>query len=360
MAVEDAPEFKLAWARVVAEAATDSAFRTDLEQDPVAVFAEHGYAATTDARKKRLSEYVHSHLEPALDAIAQRGEAVDNAAKASGSSSLVCATAGSATATQACDCSGSATRATTLPCWGGSPSSGARINAGASDVTGSQFDQPTQFASWGTAATLGSFGCFCGTAGTGGTAGTFGSAGVTAGNQLAGAATGGTSATMSGMANRGDFSTAAQFGTYGPPCACGCNCVGTNGSIATMATSRPRVMSTQLAGTATMGTSATMSGAANRGDFGTSSSGNFGTTAQFASIGCIGTAACFGSVCGTAGSAGTVGCFGCGGTHLTDLTSADITTSGATLGTAATYCGTVASSGQPSVATRDACWGTWY
>jgi hypothetical protein len=298
MAVEDAPEFKLAWARVVAEAATDSAFRTDLEQDPVAVFAEHGYAATTDARKKRLSEYVHSHLEPALDAIAQRGEAVDNAAKASGSSSLVCATAGSATATQACDCSGSATRATTLPCWGGSPSSGARINAGASDVTGSQFDQPTQFASWGTAATLGSFGCFCGTAGTGGTAGTFGSAGVTAGNQLAGAATGGTSATMSG--------------------------------------------------------------AANRGDFGTSSSGNFGTAAQFGSIGCIGTAACFGSVCGTAGSAGTVGCFGCGGTHLAATQVDDITTSGATLGTAATYCGTVASSGQPSVATRDACWGTWY
>jgi hypothetical protein len=106
MAIEGKAEFRLAWARVVAEAATDSAFRADLEQDPVAVFAEDGYAATTAASKKRLTESVRAHPGPAVDAIAQQEEAVDNAGKTSGSPSLACATTASATATQACDCEG--------------------------------------------------------------------------------------------------------------------------------------------------------------------------------------------------------------------------------------------------------------
>lgn len=322
MADFESAEFKIAWARIVAQAAVDAAFRQRLEKDAKSVFAEHG---CTDATEKQLADYVKAHLQAAIDAVEHSQDAAGSAEAPAGDTAEAppgpqpapqgspqgncalcfpcypCAgpTTGTGTAqgtqspaqlgdrtmatssTMMCSgTTGQGLSATTMcqattgclpttasyPCAGtyiGSQAASTRLTGGAGRLSTSV--QPNAFDCWGSAATFGSYGSFCGTAGTAGTAGSFGSA--VAAETLPSAGAGRIGATMSPCYCATQASTGSQ-GTAPP-------CWGASTSAG----------STRLSGTAA-------------------------SPAAFDCLGSFGSAGSFGSVCGTAGTAATAGTFG--------------------------------------------------
>ena len=264
----ESPEFKIAWAKAVARAAVDEASRQRLIQDPVAVFAEHGFTPTSE---QELKDFVSAHLKPALDAIENQNSQQKSQSTSTGSatpfagapsSAGIGCLASSQTYLSAAPCSCSSNP--TLPCWG-APSSGGPVSGGAgqcaacgcmcgyppigtlpcycwscaaptstqltggasSGLASAGMTDAGKFNCLGSIGTVGSFGTVCGCAGSAATAGTFGSAitavaGGTPGGAIATAACGGaTSSTAMGasMAGAGDLSGKLNWwgsaGTFG-------------------------------------------------------------------------------------------------------------------------------------------------
>jgi hypothetical protein len=310
--VVDTPKFKLAWARIVARAAFDEAFRNRVLQDPAPVFAEYD---VTSSNADEIKTYVSAHLQPALDAIAVQRSAQE-AADTSGRSiscwpSTGTATQATATATQACG---------GLPCWMGQAGTAAAGSGGAGP--GAAVTSGRSISCWPSTGTA--------TQATGATA-TQACGGLPCWMGQAG----GTAAGLGGA----DAGAAAQFNCWGSAACIGsagswCGTAGTVGTGGTFGCGGGAQQMQLAAGQATMG----------------------GAAAQFNCVGSIGTAGCIGSWCGTAGSAATVGTFGSAAQQMAAGQGADDLSSGATLGSFATYCGCIGG-GQGNIGSP-ATWGT--
>ena len=310
MELFDSAAFKLAWARIVARSAVDSAFKTRVSEDPVVVFAEHG---VTDQPEADLKEFVAAHLQAALAVIelqTERQRQPDRAVPQGQTmfgQSMTCFPCSGDTATQACR----------IPCW--APQSNATSGIGSRGAGRSDLSTiattvcycggvcacvgsgpvATQATSPPMAAQSALLAMPCwGSTDSGMSFNGRGTVGMTGGNMMStqlSSATGGMATAGSDMGRSFNcWGTAATLGSAGSFC-------GTAGTAGTGGTfgcgggliNQPQMVNANMGGaTAGGGTSGTMAGR------------------SFNCLGSIGTAASFGSFCGTAGSAGTVGCFG--------------------------------------------------
>lgn len=296
MASLESPAFQIAWAKIVARASIDEAYRNRVKQDPVAVFSEQGFTADNP---NALVDYVKEHLQSTVDAINQMTASQTSSQGRSGTvACFPCLPCSSPCATQA-----TATQATIAP-----------PMLGQACLAGRATQMEADFNCWGSAATVGSAGSFCGTAGSVGTAGTFGCAG----NEV------GTTTSMGAARISPEavaFSCNASIGTVGS-LGSWCGTAGTTGTFGSAGVAG--ATSTPLA------------------------------TSSTPSVSCRGTIATF-------APAGSVG----------DGRTPNLN-SGATLGSFATFCGTMASasSQRPSPSTQTPftppvggcgslpCWGT--
>ena len=205
----DSSEFKIAWAKVVARASVDMAFRTRVPNDAIAVFSEYGLTLSDDSA---LKDYVASNFKTALDATElQRGQqqASDTSGRPISCYSYPCS---DPCATQACRTPcwaatnqfpspvGSGLGACGTTCIGGTMQSTQLSGGGGGDAaTMATSDMGRmRFNCWGSAATIGCAGSFCGCAGTAGTGGTFGCGGGAQSMQMTGAASFGAPANQAG------------------------------------------------------------------------------------------------------------------------------------------------------------------
>jgi hypothetical protein len=353
MATFDNSEFKLAWAKVVARASIEAAFRTRLVNDSVGVFAEYGVVAVD---KDELDAYLRDNLKRALDLIEQQRSQQQSAQTQSGANVFHTTGCGG----DPCFC---ATQATHIPCWATPNLQSGGANSGG---RGNNMGTATTFTTGG-----GYCGCMC--------SGTIVATAATSGNSMMSTQLGGAATAASGGAVGTD--AGARFnclGSVGSAGSFGSWC-GTAGSLATAGTFGSAVANNQLAAAAGAGTfgGGTMQSTQLGGAATAASGGAVGTDAgaRFNCLGSVGSAGSFGSWCGTAGSLATAGTFGSALTQLASAPGAGAfgggtmqstqlggaasagVNSGATLGSFATYCGCIGGS-NPYGGPASVCWGT--
>ena len=250
------PEVQIAWARIVARAAVDEAFRRRLVTDPRAVFEEFGVKLdrAVDLNKdfsppldEVLADIERQKAQFAANAAAAVGVGVLGSGSSPGAAQPGAGLSGNAMATldcfgtfstagcpigtigtQAClgTISGKETDAMSNMAGMGSTQLGASLSG--------RMDMGRSFSCWGSAGTIGSWGTFGGSAGTVGTGACFGSAG---GKDV-----------MTGNFNAVSGGSMSSFGTFGNTAASagssaldqqgrsfGCSgCFGTAGSLGTV------------------------------------------------------------------------------------------------------------------------------